>query len=305
MNANLKYFKYTDKIKNKEDIEKHPIFNLTMILMMSTGVYRLYTREDFLTFFKRLALLGNHYNFIDNFYLNGELFNFYFHGKEYTATAPDFGEMTGIVFGPGYTVYVEEEKWVSKLPKMIKNANLAGVFMNTFVFTKDIKIEGSDTSIDFEFNENIPLLKDVDLKNAEILASSLLKEIPDDIFKQWETSFPMAEEDFNNEVARISKIKQFDYQGLPDEVKKAIQEHFEQFFEKEEWNEDFVMKLTHLAWAYANDYIYTDHTTLHSVEAFINFDETGLELEDGGINLEETFSLFSLNDLWDVLKGRQ
>ncbi len=306
MQASLKYVADRDLLINPENEGEHASFKVVVILMMATGVYRLYTREDFRQFFERLSILASHYKVIDRFYIDNELLTFTTDNGGYSLTIEDIATCIGMMFGAYPHENMPFEKWIDDIQKMVNNAIIGGFFSGVYLFTDDMdfsqeSVDGNDhVNLSFKNIKERPSMNDV--KNAEILARSLLGELPNDLFDAWVTKFPTALEEYEKEFDRIKKIHQFNFDDLTLDVKQKIREHFEQFFPPEKYDEIRVQKLTHLAWAYANNYICLGAYDLHEVVEYIKFDDTGLELEDGGINLEVTFSRYFLNDLWDILK---
>jgi hypothetical protein len=289
-------------LANSNDAKDKALLNLIGVLMMTTGVFRLYTKDDFRELFKRLAILGKNYNIFEKFFIDNELLKYSFNGIPFILAVSDFNNLIGVVFGKGFKKSVHEIDWIEEIPGSIKNANVAGIFLKVEVFTHHVVKTETTNDIIFRFIDELPAITEDDFKNAELIANSMINDMDDSLFNDWQKIFPNANSDWDATQKKYACIKQFNNQILSDDKKKLIREHFEQFFSPDEWNQEKVDKLIHLAWAYANNHIYSDTYDQHFVEEYIDFDETGLEFEDGGINLNETYDLYSLNDLWDILK---
>lgn len=308
MQPNLNYVTLSELMANETDSEEHATMKMVTILMLATGVARLYTEDDFRVFFKRLALIAGSYNILDRFFVEGELLTYIDKNGIHDLTTGDISKCIGFQLGASYRDHVTDENWMDDIRKIINNAIVAGFFSGIFIFMNDRTISGEiqdgKTSVQMKLKTSKIELSKTDIKNATILAESMLRELPENMFAEWEAQFPDAIPEFNRMKLLKSTIKIFDYEGLPPETKVKIRKHFEQFFSPDKYDEFKVYKLTYLAWAYANNHILVDEMGLHFVDEIYEFDETGLEFPDGGTNLQETFFYYSLNDLWNDLKGK-
>lgn len=301
MNINLDRVAAAQELRDPENSRLHSILFLTGTLMLATDVRRLYTKADYRLFFRRIAILGNHYQLINDFFTDGDLFRCLSFGREIVLKPIDFIPMIGATFGSVYKVAGEEEAWLPKIGKLIQAANFIGLFSKNFAFVPDVSMRQEDDSTHFRFNDEIPQILPEQLENASIMAESMLSDIPDEVFEKWENSNPDAVSQYDKYVAEIAGIRQFDFDALDDIKKEAIYAHFRYYFDADEWNEEMVRKLTHLAWASANGHIIGDIYDIGTVAEYIDFDERGLEHDGGGINLFETIENYCLEELGNSL----
>jgi hypothetical protein len=302
MRVNLSTAFYAEKLR--ENGQFNPLLKATVILMLATGVNRLYTKEDYHLFFKRLLLLGNHFKLIDRFFLDEVFLSWVTDTTTMKISVSDFSNVIGIQSVDAFERALPDEKWMYVLPKMISMASTLGIFSGVDIFKKAISASGDGKGITFKGGGQVLLPDEIAIAEAEIGAQRMLKDIPDELFYEWASTFPAAEKEFDDYAADIEYIKQFDFDALPEKTKAAINTHFKQFFKEEHWDEDEIRNLTQLAWIFANGYIDDDQHHIGRVKAYIDFDESSVELEDGGINLFATCEMYALEDLHDLLKEK-
>ncbi len=282
------------------EVKSDPLTGLSTLLMMVTGVHRLYTREDFSLFFYRLAVLGKKYGLFENFFLNNNLLKYTTGNGPAYLDVNDCAKFIGLRFSGSYKANIGHEAWSEAIPQLLKNVAIVEAFSGIILFEGLLSKQESTQGINATINEEEAKLAHPDFENAALLSESIMKELPVNMFDEWTRLSPTAFEDWKNEETRIANIKQYDYNSLDDKKKRKIIEHFNQFFEVDDSVMRKVINLSHLAWAYANNHIYRDSYGLITLETYVQLDE--MELDEGyGVNLDEIFDNYSLNDLWDLL----
>lgn len=306
MEANLKYVAERDKLLNPENVEEHAAFKVVVILMMATGVYRLYTREDFKNFLKRLAILASHYKVIDRFFIDNELLTFTTDNGGYSLTIEDIAICTGMMFGAHPHENIPFERWIDDIQKMVNNAIIGGFFSGVYLFTDDMDVshesvdDNDHVNLSFKNIKERPSMNDV--QNAEILAGSLLGELPVDLFDVWEEKFPHALDEYDKEFNRIKAIKHFKFDSLDPEVKEKIKLHFANLIKPDEYKHEQISRLIHFAWIWANEHYYYHPHGVYFVEEYIDFDQEQLEIDFDGRNLETIKDDFYLEELIVLLR---
>ncbi|RYZ25376.1 MAG: hypothetical protein EOO10_18425 [Chitinophagaceae bacterium] len=287
--------------------------------MMGTGVYRLYTQQDFEEFFKRLVLLYSRQNLADNFFLKDYLFSFYANGEKVVVRTAELPNFIGLSFGQGCPENVPFEKFFENVDKNISNSIFVSIFKGLTLFNEYyeasseavVKEDGTITpSVSFNFNKTKAVIDSEAVEKAMELSRIIVREIPDQAFFAWEKSFPdaiknydQAVEDARKELEEALKL-QFDFDSLPEENKQFIEEHFRCYFPGDEYEEnmDTIKALTYLAWLYANYLMIEDEMGCKTPWYPYHFDTSSLGM-NGWFSYDMEYEDYSLDNLYDDLNA--
>jgi len=303
LGLNFTYVAHPAAFAYNEERKPSDMTRVMTVLMITTGIHRLFTPDDFNEFFTRLAISFKHYGLTDSFFTNDMLFEYLLDNYPCMATVDDILPNIGVTFGDAVenTSFAD---WVEKFDKIQHSAIMISGMLGIGLFSKETEGNGpADAEINFNIEYN-PIKLDItetDIRNANIVSQVILKEIPAGIFKTWKQKYPDAEETVRKELERKRSML-FDYEKLTPEAKQIIREHFSFFWDAEDYDENLVIKLTHLAYLWANGFVYYDENMGFDVDDFFPIDPGDFELEDGGYNLEETKDNFDLDSLFPVLK---
>ncbi len=178
------------------------------LLMWTTGVYKLFTKEDYRNFFKRMHLITRHFNLIDRFFLNeSELLPFIYKGQIYSIGVDEFANCIGLMCGTSPRVMEPLDKWLGEIQNRFNESILTGLNNQLVIFIGDIKINdvlmNGKVAQELEFKNQIRELEKADLINADILANSMVDEIMEEVFVKWKYKHPEAEEEYNKQALEL------------------------------------------------------------------------------------------------------
>jgi hypothetical protein len=306
---NIRYI--NDRQRIVQDGGLKPQSSVMVFLLSETGVMRLFTREDYQQFFKRLCLLHKLANIPENFFLKDCLLEFSIADSigRYKLKVQDVVDLLGTSFSPEPKKPQSFEEWLSHIDQHLKNAVMLSAMTGYELFREygGVQKYGSKEypGLKFDMSEVKANITEKDIEHAEEISQIIMREIPDKVFKDWEKKFPDAVKSFDRAVN--PDVIPYDYDKLPAAIRKKIEKHFSQFADDAAFKyvKDFGKKLTHLAWLFANDLMKGDKIGRQTFYLprpgyKINIDE--FELEDGGINLEETRKIYKLDELFPLLQ---
>lgn len=280
---------------------------IVTIFMIGTGVFRLFTPGDFREFFFRMAILYKYDRLLENFFGEDYLFEVTAGDQTVIIALDDIILYIGAFAGTP-TKPIPFEKWLGDLDNRLRNCTISSIFSGISLFSGELA-ESSEQCDEPNENETLkytprkPQPIEKDIRNAQLLADRLVKEIPIDVFENWNRIFPAALGSFDKEANRTPEYH-FDYDSLDESVKAKLVEHFTPYFEEGYYEEDMARELTYLAWLWANGLVYlTDFQgyDMYVIDRLYSFDYDLIELEDGGFNIEETKQLFNLEDIFSLL----
>ena len=294
---------------SSEHVENLAKVEAVVSLLHATGVHRLFTKEDFSEFFERLHLITLRYNMIDNFFLNKNLMFIIFRGEIFKLEFSDVIDCIGLMGGPSPRKMEEKASWMKNIQQFINDTILEGLENKQIIFIKDIEVNNIENNPivteEIVFKNKMKNVTSLDFENAKILAKSMTSEMPDSIFSEWLKRYPNAIKDYDDKLELIKSIPVFHFLKLSNKQREQVKAHFEQF--QEEPKIDFLKmrNLTHLAWAWANGFVFRDERGEYHLEDFIWLDGNLIQLDGGGYNFEESKDMYLLEDLFDVLKIHQ
>lgn len=278
-----------------------------VIFMIGTGIYRLFTKEDFREYFFRIALLYRYYGVLESFFSKEYLFEVKSEDSSVKIGPVEIAQYVGAYAG-WPTHHTPFDQWIGYLPEMLRNCTISAVFSGIDLFGNELAVtetrpnnEGIEKSYRYQPRHSQP--SEMDIQNARLLADIMTKELPDELFIAWKEKFPEAKKEYDNKANRKPEYH-FDLDKLNDEVKEKIQEHMSQFFPGEEFEHETSRALIYLAWLWANGFVYlTDMNGFdwYVIDPVYPFDMDVIELEDGGFNLEATKDQYDLESLFSIL----
>jgi hypothetical protein len=300
---------YLDKMQplfSEDGIRNRAVVETVNSLMLATGIYKLFTKADFKIFFERLHLISIHYNMIDRFFLNDNLFFIIYKGKIYNVALDDIINCIGIMSGTSPRATELDASWLNKIQQRVNDSIFEALDNRLVLFIKDVEVKsvianGRET-FDLIFKNNIKKINEEDIKNGVVLAESMLKDISDSDFEIWAKKYPDAINIYSEKLKMIKDYPHFLYSDLSASQLKKVNEHFSKFQLSDVFDVRRMILYTHLAWAWANGFVFYDEHRFPHVEEFVWLDSESLHLEGGGCNFEEIKEQFDLEELFEVLK---
>lgn len=148
-------------------------------LMDITGIYNLLQEEDLYIFFKRICLVFNDYKILDNFFIKDELITVKMDSNEIYTPNITITTYDCIAFYGAYRMFEQinetEKEWLYKLPQLKEEIKEKRFYK----WIQNIKSATHSPELKISFEET-------EFINAEIAASSLIKNIPPSVFRKWE-----------------------------------------------------------------------------------------------------------------------
>ena len=310
-NYKLNYsFFLNREIAKHESTEHSPISSAIRMLMLATGVYKLFDRTDYIEFVKRIFIICCRTASAESYFTDDNILKFTKNGELYEITSKTLEDYCGVCTFNRHVATIDFDSWFLDLDKHLFNATILSIYDNVDIFNAHYRSSNTsklDTdSKAVEFVEHLRKLnlkfekleiKSSVLENAFLISEVIVKELKEDTFINWLNAFPNVLAEYNEEISRKADFT-YSYDVLSDEEKNEIKEHFDFFFSED----DFVRErkkidiLTHVAWLWTNKYIFFDEQGYPWVDGLQKFDDMdeSLELPDGGFNLEMIVDHFNL-----------
>lgn len=299
-------------IKNKQywnTTEQIPYVKAVAGLMILTGVYRLFEKEDVEQLLKRAQLLLPERQIIDRFFSDESLFGFRFNDLQYEFTTDHLKELIGLETLDADKNRIPFSEWIYKVKGCIDMYHLLigfGVFESLELTAFSSHVTPTDQGVDIDISKTsdfeLTLTHEL-LDHAELLGKTVIKELPSSLFTRIKEVFPnkikaleLRELPFDEPI--------FDFEKLPLEMQRQLWKHFwpdmVYFNDKDQRNE--TAKLIYLAWLWANEFVIEDSDGLPYVDPRMeSFKLDDYELDDGGFNLYITYEEHDLEALATLL----
>ncbi|TRO66947.1 hypothetical protein [Christiangramia sabulilitoris] len=291
--------------ENKETTT--PKVQALFYLMAITGIYRIFEKEDVFELVKRLQLILPEQKLIDQFLLNEVVLTFEYENEVHEMNVAFLKEFIGFEIIDMNSHQESFESWAVNIPNFKFIANVAADasnFLQLDVSDSNISRKGNTTTIDLgKTPDNDVAFDHQDVKNAELLANEVVKEIPQEKFDRLKKDFPNK---FLELEMRNLPFKEpvFDFNSFPVEKQEALWKTFFPNMEHydDEPTRDYHIKLFHLAWLWANGFVIEkDPFNVYVDPRIKNFDHNGYEIDRSGFNLWETKEDEGLEELFPML----
>lgn len=303
---NLNFIKDKEHWSNQEQL---PFVMALSGLMILTGVYRLFEKEDAEEVFKRAQLLLPERYIIDNFFSNESLFKFGFNDLQYEFTTEHLKGLIGLETLDASENRLSFLDWTTKVKGCIDMYHLLlgfGVFegirltefsSHVTPIEQGIDIDLSKKS-DFELTLNPQLLA-----HANLLGETISKDLGLPAFNRIKEEFPNKLKVLALRNAPFEE-PEFDFEKLPLEKQQELwkvlwpdMEHFKDPSQRKQHG-----KLMYLAWLWVNGFVMKDSSGFYYVDPrMTKFCLSDYEDEDGATNLFTTYEDYSLEDLTQLL----
>jgi len=268
--------------------------NIVGLSMMGTGVYKLFTREDFHDLFFRMAILYRSEGIVEHFFQDHYLFEVTKNNHRETVFPLNIVRFLG-AFKEFSTTNEPFESWLADLVDRLKGCVISSKLNGLSLFSG---ITGKN-NLYYTSQPSEP-----EIRNARIFADRIVSEIPESVFKKWEKNFAPASE-MHESVVQWQPRKNYDYEALDEAVKDKLTQHFVPYTDTNQDNTLLTKTLIHLSWFWANGYVFCENyqgSNLYWIKRGYRFDYAPLETENGVINLEMTKNKYHLEALFPLLK---
>lgn len=283
--------------------QKKALAEVLANLMFATGVYRLFTEEDYHEFLKRFHLVTRSCNFINNYFIDDHP-NLYviYKGDILTLGVPDLQKGVGLICGTSPRKNIPFEDWLKDIQWYVNDSILSALGRGIIFFIGEIEID-KENSNGFEsnvinFKNGMRVVDADDLKNAEILADSILKDFNDDLFQFWRNKYPNAEENHNVLAEKHSVHDHFAYWKIAKDNFQNIERHFRSVIKPQDYDAILVRELTHLAWAYKNEYVFESYDGIKITDEFVWLDTAILDKFEPRSDLDTIYEKYQLQNIF-------
>ncbi len=303
--------KYIENYRHKYDLSDDDIAPQTYAMywcMMATNMNRLFTRQEIHEFLVRLAITLDTLDVVESWFAYDKLVPFKMGETYYALKVEDIYAHMGFEAVDFYTNQLPRDIFLRKIANNIKTAMFVGVLEHNFQVIQPRKeAAGGDTYV-IEGEEHSPEITSDLIKKADFFAHDVLKMPPESLFDD----IPHARKEKMMELERrkevVRNLPKFSLQMLSEEtieqcmvlmLGSEIVQELKQ--EPEDYQEESY-RLIHLAWLFANDLVWGDEYDWNYREG-VDLDPDDYELEDGGINLYETYEDYNMAECEHLLKG--
>ncbi len=279
------------------------------ILMITTGMYRLNSKEDIPEFIYRIAVLMQELKIVDGFFVNDDILLHMYDGLHAIPVRPaDVQKFLGLYWKIDERNTPRTE-WENKLDKHWNNTQIiTAMRFAGSLFAPNINIDG--LSVRLKRGGEIKISPEI-RRGAEIVAEKSMETFSHSSYKHWLRKNKRALNKISDKITKkeafmkTPKKLTFDFDQIPQQGKEKIMQHFKRLFSYDETvNWDSLKKekaLVYLCWLMANDLASTDGLDVF-VDPRYEFDDTYYELPDGGYNYEELMLLYELDEIIPILK---
>lgn len=303
---NLNFIKDKEHWNNQDQL---PFVMALSGLMILTGVYRLFEKEDVEEVFKRAQVLLPERQIIDNYFSNESLLKFDFNDLQYEFTAEHLMGLIGLETLDASENRLSFLDWTNKVNGCIDMYNLLlgfGVFRELQLTEFSSHVTPIDQGIDIDMSKTSDVeltLNPQVLAHANLLGETISKDIGLPAFNRIKEEFPNKLKVLALRNAPFEE-PEFDFEKLPirkqQELWKILwpdMEHFDDPVQRE-----YEGKLIYLAWLWANGFVREGSEGFYDVDPRMKkFSLSDYEDEDGGTNLLTTYEDHSLEDLAHLL----
>lgn len=303
---NLKYLKKSDDFYFAYRENPIPELQALYYLMTVTGINRLFEEDDLYELLRRSQILFPELDMINRFMTEDIFLEFYWKNGKYALDSDFLKNCIGFEAHDAALNQIAPDFWDVGISDLVSGANFFGAITKTVTLGDSIVKNGDTVEIKTR-SLNQESLTDEENKRAEILASTVIKEIPKKEFQRLKIFFP--NKFLELEMRRKSlNLPEFKFDSLSKKKQEILWKHFypdmENFEDKE--TREYYEKFFYLAWLWANDFILDDDINNVQVDPRIEgFDYMDYSIDDMGYNLYESKLREDLGKLFPLLEEPQ
>ena len=277
-------------LSNKEAFEKEenkPYAIALAGVMIVTGIYRLFEKDDVYELIKRMQLFFSEEQIIDGFFTNEVLFSFQYKYMHYDFKFKHLNELIGIETLNTAKNKLPYQDWVKGLETCVVMYNMFtidGVFSGLILDghkSNELPSYGKPLKTRSICSEQKSVYK------ANFLAETIANEL--NSFERLKSDFPNKFKVLQLRTQPVIEPK-FDFKKFPASIQNKVTKHFSLVPQTKAPN-----KLIYLAWLWANDFVIECEDGFCYVDPRVkgfNLKEYGLMGGEGGLRgLLEEYSL--------------
>jgi hypothetical protein len=305
----LHSYRYTLLPPSNEDPEAErnkALVEIMANLMYATGVYHLFNHEDYKDFLKRFHLITRSCNFINTYFLEKQpsLYVIY-KGGILEIGIPDLQKVIGLICGTSPRKNIPIDQWKKDIQRYVNDSMIYALHQGFVFFIGEIEVgepnnNGTNSSF-IKFKNGIRPITDEDMQNADILSASILKDFDENLFRTWFDFFPNVIERYRSQAEQYSIYEHFTFLNISSEKFQKIDKHFRSLINSNDYDLMFVRELTHLAWAYKNEYVYEDENEGKLTDEFVWLDLFLLGKFEPGSDLDTIAEKYKLTAIYDFI----
>lgn len=303
---NLKYLRKANEYFFAYHEKPIPELQALYYLMTVTGVYRIFEKVDLYELLRRSQILFPELDIISRFMAEDNFLEFCYKNGTYYLDLNFLKACIGFEAHDAAINQIASNCWDLEVSDRISAANLFGTITKTVTLGESIIKNGLAIKIQTKHFCKINVTEEEN-KRGEILAETVLKEIP-------ETEFTRLKNVFHSKFLELEmrrkplNLPEFQFSSFSKEKQEALWSHFFpdlEHFDEEETRE-YYEKFFYLAWLWANDFILDDDINNVQVDPRIEgFDYMDYSIDDMGYNLYESKLREDLGKLFPLLEEPQ
>ena len=273
--------------------------------MARTEVARLFSGDDMHEFLFRLPILFHIRGLVEDWLMEGTLFNYWFRGREYTLTVDDLAMHSGLEAYDHYLNVTPRDRYMNRV-KWSMNFPLMSGYAESF---PQLRIDG--TSLVVGHLVYGPELTPELTGKAAFFADDVMKFLPADCFRNSGRNFRRKKKELAKRKEMIDALNVFDLASLPEGILSACMDKVWKGGPKDKilanpGKADSIDRqlrpMIFLAWMWAAHFTTDEGLPLPGKEEFTR-DYLDYEAEDGGLNLTYNVEMPLIEELVPLLRG--
>jgi len=273
--------------------------------MARTETARLFSKDDMHEFLFRLPILFHLRGLVEDWLMEGTLFNYWFRGREYTLTIDDLAMHYGLEAYDHYLNVTPRDRYLNRAKWSMNFPLLAG-YTETF---PQLRIDGTKLVVDHLIYG--PELTPELTGKAAFFADDVMKFMPPDCFRNSGRPFRKKKRELEKRREMMAALHDFNLTNIPGDILSACMDKVWQGGPKDKilaapGNADSfdrqLRPVIFLAWMWASHFTTDDGLPLPGKEEFTR-DYLDYEAEDGGYNLTYNVEMSLIEELVPLLMG--
>ena len=279
--------------------------------MARTEVARLFSMDDMHEFLFRLPILFHIRGLVEDWLMDGTLFNYWFRGREYTLTIDDLAMHCGLEAYDHYLDVTPRDRYMNRV-KWSMNFPLMAGYADDF---PQLRIDGTRLIVDhLVYGPELTLEL---TGKAAFFAGDVMKFMPPGLFRDAGRTLRRKKKELARRREMIDALHDFDLSNIPGEILSACMDKVwkgggprEKILEnpgKADSIDRQLRPMIFLAWMWASHFTTDEGRPRAGKEEFTS-DYLDYETEDGGYNLKFNIDMQQIEEmvpLFRPLKDRK
>ena len=270
-------------------------------LMLSSGIFRLFTREDVWQLAYRIQLIFDEINFAANLLSNEEeICEYQYEGKNHTLKMVDLYNLVGMEIIDARVNFVPEDYSEESISKRFQLGTFLSIFNPVKLYLSGYKKDKDGSIIARStFNKKVDRIDDQLRTKAKVFADQLTAYIDESLFERIRIDYAWKLDEL--ETRRNAKPHAiFDWDAYTEDQKKMIYESiFADNYEKDKGRT--LYHIMHLCWALIYEYVdfhpYTEEEDIvyEIYEDYISLADYEIPDESGGVGMCQCYIHYDLS----------